>query len=519
MRDENLDSDAEASPGTVLVVDDDRLVAKALGQSLEADGLISELAQNVDEALAIFSRESIDVILTDLSMPGGSGLDLLRHIDLRDPMVPVIIITGNESIEAAAEAVRERAFDYLTKPVRREMLLSTIHRAVAARRQGRKKRAQHEHLRRDHERLDRLNRQRATVLSVLFNRAVEGIIMWDRQGHLIDASDSFVSIVDEPLYNLLNGDIDHLFEPHPSEGAIRERIVGLANAAGPPGHWRGDVTVRAAGGLPLPARLSLSVCEMPADQPGESQRCVVGLLYYERAHAELSRQLQQADRLATVGLLAGSAAHEIKNDLGPLLGYLSLLEVNDSEGMIAPMRESVRRIQEHIEQILAPLRPRVRTRGPVFLQRSLEEILVVLRRAGRLRRLELVVLGAQDVIVHADKDEIHQIVVNLITNALDALGDGNGASRGSISIRMTNDDAYGCLEVEDDGAGIPENLRARVFEPFFTTKGQGGTGLGLPVVHDIVRNLHGTVVLSSTIGKGTKVLVRIPLYGTPEANA
>ena len=505
------------SLGRVLVVDDDPQVASVLGQTLESRGLQAEIASNVDEALHLFNKGSFDIILTDLLMPGGSGLDLLRHVELRDPMVPVIIITGDESVEAAAQAVRERAFDYLAKPVSRDLLLSTINRALLAKRKDCKKREEQELLIRDHERLDRMNKQRATVLSVLFNRAMEGIIMWDENGRLIDASDSFVSIVGESLYDLLNSDTDHLFEPHPSDGPIGQRIVRLASDPGPPGHWRGDITVRASDGKGLPARLSLSTCEMPADRPGEIQRCIVGLLYYERTHAELSRQLQQADRLATVGLLAGSAAHEIKNDLGPLLGYLSLLESADPEGMIPLMRESVRRIQEHVEQILVPLRPRVRTRGPIVLQRALDEILALLKRAGRLRRLEIKIEGDEEIIVHADKDEIHQIAVNLITNALDALGDGNGASRGTIIIRISSDPPYGCLEVEDDGAGIPEKVRSRVFEPFFTTKGQDGTGLGLPVVHDIVRGLRGTVMLSSEIEKGTTVQVRLPLYHAMES--
>lgn len=185
--------------------------------------------------------------------------------------------------------------------------------------------------------------------------------------------------------------------------------------------------------------------------------------------------------------------------------------------MVSLMRQSVRRIQDHVEQILAPLRPRIRTRGAVVVQRTFEEILELLRRAGRLRRLELTVDVPDDVVVHADKDELHQILVNLITNALDALGDGDGAHRGAIEINVSVDGPYGLIEVRDDGIGIPESLRTRVFEPFFTTKPQGGTGLGLPVVHDIVRSLRGRLSLESEEGRGTTVQVRLPLYSGAES--
>ena len=140
--------------------------------------------------------------------------------------------------------------------------------------------------------------------------------------------------------------------------------------------------------------------------------------------------------------------------------------------------------------------------------------MALLRRAGKLRRIKLSFeqRGDDDVIVHADKDEVHQIALNLITNAIDALGDGDGSERGTIEIRTWYEHDWGVLEVRDDGAGIAEELRARVFEPFFTTKGSGGTGLGLPVVNDIVRSLKGRVTLDKNGETGTVVTVWVPRY-------
>jgi FixJ family two-component response regulator len=349
--------------GGVLVVEDDELVGNALVHMLRHAGFEASLASSVDGALATFDTTPIDVVVTDLQMPGGSGLDLLKALEGRDPLVPVIIVTGDMSLQPATAAVREHAFDYLTKPVSRDVLLSTVSRAIDSRRATQARVNAEQRLQEEHRQLAIRHQRTAMLLSVLYNRAVEGIIVLDAQGRLVDASDSFVALVGRPLYELLDADIGELFDLHPTEGDIQSRVVELAAAPLSRGHWRGEMTVRAARGRRLPARVSLSVCEVPSvDAASEQTRYVMALLYYETAHEEMSRQLQQADRLATMGLLAGSAAHEIRNELGPLLGYLTMLEQGNFEvaaaDMIKVMRDSVRRVQEHIEQILAPLRPR-----------------------------------------------------------------------------------------------------------------------------------------------------------------
>jgi signal transduction histidine kinase/CheY-like chemotaxis protein len=514
-----------ASPGGgVLVVEDDELVAQALAISLRHAGYGVTLARNVEEALVAFDANPAEVVVTDLLMPGGTGLDLLRELDQRDPFVPVIIVTADMSLHSAAEAVREHAFDYLSKPVSRDQLISTVARALESRRHSRAKQQADQRLHEEHRQLAIRHQRTAMLLTVLYNRAVEGIIVLDSDGRLVDASDSFVALVGRPLYDLFDVDIRDLFDAHPTEGDIQSRVVRLIAAPISQGHWRGDMTVRAARGRRVPARVSLSVCETPSVDGDDPQtRYVIALLYYETAHEELSRQLQQADRLATMGLLAGSAAHEIKNELGPLLGYLTMMEQGGSDGdssaMIRIMRDSVKRVQEHVEQLLAPLRHRVRTRGAVSLRDVTDGILTLLRRAGRLRRLRLELESPEeDVIVHADKNEVHQIGLNLITNALDALGDGGGGDRGSVRVTMTYEGEYGVLRVADSGAGIPEALRARVFEPFFTTKGSAGTGLGLPVVLDIVRGLAGRVEVDTPADGGTVFTVYLPRYRPDRAD-
>ena len=501
--------------GVVLLVEDDNLVASALRMLLVRVGYEVHIATDVREALPAFDALPVDVVVTDLIMPGATGLDLLKEIERRDPQVPVIIVTADHSVQAAAEAVREHAFDYLTKPVKRERLLGTVARAVEARRENRIREDEQERLREEHRQLSIRHQRTAMLLSVLYNRAAEGIIVSDPEGRVVDVSESFVKLVGKPLYTLLDTDLRDWFEPHPTGGDVQDRVMQMVRSAEGESHWRGEVTVR-SGPRQIPARMSLSLCESPEDEDHGPTRYVIGLVYFEQSHEEFSQRLAQADRLATTGLLAGSAAHEIKNELGPLVGYLSMMETADPDesGMIGIMRESVRRVREHVEEILQPLRPRVRTRGAVVVRESVEDILKLLRRAGRLRRMkvELITPENEEVVVHADKDEVHQIAINLISNAIDALGDGGGGDRGSVKIELGWDGDFGVLRVTDDGSGIPDELRGKVFEPFFTTKGSAGTGLGLPGVHDIVRSLRGRVVLDCPEQGGTIVTAHLPRY-------
>jgi PAS domain S-box-containing protein len=501
------------SHASVLLVEDDAVAALALRSALVRAGYRVQVASNVDEALGLFVPAAFDVVVTDLVMPGRSGLELLRHVDRSEPLLPVIIVTGDQSVQAAAEAVRGDAFDYLTKPVSGEELLDAVGRAVERRRERRD--AEEEAIRRDreHRHLAARHERLASILSVLYDRVPEGIVVIDRDGRILDASASFARLVGASPVTLFDREVSTLFEPHPTEGDLQRLVVRLAAATTTDEGWRGDVGVRAADGRAVPARVSLSVCEAP-DAEGGPIRYVVALLFHEVAHEELSEHLQRADRLATIGLLAGSAAHEIKNELGPLVGYLSMVQTSDPglESMVAAMRDSVRRVQEHVEEILVPLRPRVRARGAVDVRDVVDSVIALLRRAGRLRRIRIEQDAADGVVVLADKDEVHQIALNLLSNAIDALGDGDGGARGRIDVTVRRDSSHGLLEIRDDGVGIEPSMRAHVFEPFFTTKGPSGTGLGLAVVNDIVRTLRGRVSLDCPTEGGTVVTVVVPLY-------
>src|SRR5690606_20824860 len=129
------------------------LVSQALAVSLRRGGYQVLVAPNVDVALEISGEHPVGVLVTDLLMPGPSGFDLLRHIEQTDPDLPVVIVTADHSIQAAAVAVRERAFAYLTKPVSRDLLMETVARAVRSRQEQLERRLEEARLKEHHRQL------------------------------------------------------------------------------------------------------------------------------------------------------------------------------------------------------------------------------------------------------------------------------------------------------------------------------------------------------------------------------
>jgi DNA-binding NtrC family response regulator len=116
---------------TVLVVDDDRNLLTVLKGLLEREGLAVLTASHVDAALAVISRHDIDLIITDLKMPGKSGLDLLALSRERVPAAPAIMITAHGDVETAVTAMKRGAYDFITKPFDEEELVRVVNKAVA----------------------------------------------------------------------------------------------------------------------------------------------------------------------------------------------------------------------------------------------------------------------------------------------------------------------------------------------------------------------------------------------------
>jgi len=245
---------------------------------------------------------------------------------------------------------------------------------------------------------------------------------------------------------------------------------------------------------------------------------VVGVERDETVQRENEAKQQAARRFESLGRLAGGIAHDFNNLLTVFSVQLDALREHmrhETRGLalLEPMDLAAARATDLVRQLLVFGGKTQREIQRFDLRDSVKETVGMLRRAlGEGIRVESE-LEPEPVMVLGDPSQISQVLMNLCVNARDAMEQG-GCLRVTVrSARATDPVGYGILEVTDTGSGIPAKDHERVFEPFFSTKPPGrGTGLGLALVHEIVERHHGAVELSSQLGIGTSVRVRLPLH-------
>ena len=243
-----------------------------------------------------------------------------------------------------------------------------------------------------------------------------------------------------------------------------------------------------------------------------------------RVENELARQQAariQSEKLADMGTLLAGVAHELNNPLTVVSGYSSILRQTLGDG---PARERLDRVAAAAERcvrivrnFLALARQHPPERQKVDANRVVREAVELLAYPLRVDNIEVRLELAEDLpTLWADPHQLHQVVVNLITNAHQAMHGNTSTRRLTLRTRVKAADSRVSLEVIDTGSGIPPEVLARVFEPFFTTKPVGqGTGLGLPLCLGIVEGHGGTIRVDSKLGEGTTITVELPVVAAP----
>jgi PAS domain S-box-containing protein len=247
----------------------------------------------------------------------------------------------------------------------------------------------------------------------------------------------------------------------------------------------------------------------------------------EQARRQLESQLRQSQKLEALGTFAGGIAHDFNNILGAILGYgeracHALAPGTPERRYVEQVMNAGDRARSLVERILTFSRSGITTRLPVHLQPVVMETIELLKvRLPDAIRLEIQ-LDARDAFVAADPAHMHQVVMNVCSNAVHAMPDG-GTLRVELALqrleapRSLSHGAVGSgefvrLTVADTGVGMPPDLLERIFNPFFTTRKAGeGTGLGLALVDGIVREYSGGVDVRSVVGEGTRFDVFLPV--------
>jgi signal transduction histidine kinase len=241
---------------------------------------------------------------------------------------------------------------------------------------------------------------------------------------------------------------------------------------------------------------------------GRERRRRMELQQVHRELKETFEQVKRADRLSAVGQLAAGFAHEIRNPLASIDGAAEVLEAGPAEAVrqetIRIIRQECARLNRLLGSLLDFARPRKPEAGEVDVAAVLDDVAELVRHSGvrnvRLRRETAGLLRP----LRCDREQLTQVVLNLALNAAQAMENG-----GEATLAAREENGWTVIEVRDEGKGVPPEMLERIFDPFFTTK-DGGTGLGLAVVHQIVTQHGGKVEARMNAGAGMTFAVRLP---------
>lgn len=508
----------------VLLVDDLPHKLTALSSILENENLTLVTATSGFDALRHLLREDFAVILLDVMMPGLDGFETAALIRQRkrSEHTPIIFITANlENNKNLSKGYSQGAVDFIHAPVVPEILKAKVSVFVELFRINRKVRLQTRALRTYTLDLELVNSQlehRTRELQSskesfrnIVEKNQEGIAVVDAGGTIRFANPAFARFLgDSP-----GGAVGKAF-PFPMEiGVIQE----IEHSDSESRNWPIELTL-------AETQWEGGTAYLASARDFSLRRTA------EEALRESEEKLRQAQKLESIGRLAGGVAHDFNNLLTAINGYTDMVlasmeEENPMKGYLHEVRRSGERAAELTHQLLAY------SRKQVLVPKMLNLNAVVDNMTNMLRRLigdniELAAVPDPNLgLVKADPGQLEQVIMNLVVNAKDAMPEGGRITvETGMEVLETGSDAmnpidkeiyitpgsYVVMTVSDTGTGMDEDTRGRIFEPFFTTKEVGrGTGLGLSMVYGFVKQSGGNITVSSNPGNGTIFRIYLPM--------
>ena len=336
--------------------------------------------------------------------------------------------------------------------------------------------------------------------------APNGMLLVDERGTIVMVNASALRQFGYERKELLDQSVEMLI-PGPSRSDHRQHRAGFSKAPQTRSMGGGrELFGLRKDGSEIPVEIGLTPIQLATGMG------VLASIVDISERKRLEMQLRRAERLAELGTLASGMAHEIGTPMNVILGRAEyLLQRTADEGMkkgLATIVTQVERITKVMNQLLAFARRRTPERGAVDFGEIVDDTLEMFEeRIAHSRITVEKVIEANMPTVCADRDQLIQVLINLVMNSIHAMPEG-----GRLSLSLDRETSHMRLGVSDTGHGMSEEICSRVFEPFFTTKEFGkGTGLGLTVVKGIIEEHGGTISVESAVDKGTTFWIRLPL--------
>jgi PAS domain S-box-containing protein len=497
-----------SDPLRLFVIEDDDDVALVIRKTLERARYHVLRCRTAADALIVLGQTSFDLVLLDQALPDMTGVDLLERLAAEGIFAPVLMVTARGDEHVATRVLQAGALDYVVKDSKLDFLHDLPKRVTESVRRHR---------------LEQLNR----LLVQSLESARDGILITDLQGVIVEVNHALEAQTGFSRLELL-GQTPRVFKSgvHAPE-FYRHMWQTILNRQS----WQGELTNRRKDGVLRQTSMTISPI---VDNQGRLTH-FVGIQRDITEHKQLERQLLQAQKMQSVGTLAGGVAHEFNNLLAGINGYASL--GLREPGAPAVLREFFANIVDLSEraagltrQLLAFARKPALIRQPIALCEVLRGTVELVRRSLHQElRLELPTNDEPVLVVEADANQLQQALVNLGLNARDALLANPPpvpAGEPGLTFRLRHEVVtepraafpqavppgdYAVIDVDDRGGGMSPDVLTQALDPFFTTKEVGqGTGLGLPMVFGIVQGHHGYLTLESEPGVGTLARIYLP---------
>lgn len=504
----------------ILLVEDEEAHVELIRRAFESgnDSISLQVVRNLRQARASLKKSLPDLTIIDLLLPDGKGTELL-HNGLPESH-PIIIMTSHGDEQVAVEAIKSGALDYVVKSEATFAdMPHIVNRALREWEHIRRRQRAEQALEQSRERLalvfdnvsDALNfvalEPDGGFRSLLVNKAFEKLSGFKAE-----------EIVGKPVQQVLSKEeFAYMLENCKKAIATRRKV-------------KGEKVFELSGGTRV---IEAEVFPIFNGKDECTHLLFVSRDVTEKKEAEAERerleaQLRHAQKMETIGTLAGGIAHDFNNLLSPILGYtdLALRTLPESSQIRQDLNQvlnAANRARDLVQRILTFSRQVENEKKTVRLQPIVKEALKLLR-ATLPRTIEIETqIDEECEPVFADASQIHQVLMNLCTNAYHAMGEDGGILRVSLRMAALGRETaslqpdlppgrYVVIEVTDSGHGMNPETLDRAFEPFFTTKATGeGTGLGLSMVHGIVVSHGGGVTAESSEDCGSTFKVYLPV--------
>ena len=479
----------------ILVIDDDQGQLDTLADILESEELQPICCSTGKRALEAVNQHEVNVAILDLRLPDIDGLEVLKRLKKKNPGIKVIVNTAYASLESALTAINEQAFAYVKKLGDVEELLAHVHRAF------------HAHFVEYSEKLESEVNKRKQAEQEL-----------ERQSRL-----SHLFLESMPCVALLITNYSRIIEASNSQGEKMGAVPGKTCYES----WRLN-------------EKPCSFCEAPKLwAKGTKQHKVIEVfgviwdihwipvdentyLHYAFDITErvtLEEKLRQQNKMEAIGQITAGIAHQLNSPLGVVSARLELLFEQfkkEKKEIIAKnignLLENVEKMSNIIKGVLNFSRISGSKKEKTDINKVFKQVLFLLE--SKAKKNQIIIekkLDKNIPAVNANFNQMEQVFMNIIINAFDALPKG-----GKLNIRNKKtawkNKHYVSIEFNDTGTGMSKEVMAKLFEPFFTTKPVGrGTGLGMSIAHEIIKEHGGEILLGSTKIMGTKITVLLPV--------